>query len=135
VALDGQYRSFNRQQAHFRRDPAKPRKTAEFTSRCQDSMARHNERDRIATKRLANGPGSARLTQLDCNVAIGRRATGADSARRRIHALMKCRHPMQVDRNAGEITSPAGEQRRDIVDRSLHDVSGHGFPHVAKSPP
>ena len=109
MALDGQYRSFDRQQAHFRRDPAKPGKAAEFASRCQNSMARHNERDRIATERLANGPGGTRLTQLDRNVAIRRRATGADSARRRVHALMKCRHPVQVERNPVEIGSAAGQ--------------------------
>jgi hypothetical protein len=92
AAINGQYRSLDRQQAHFRRNPAKPRKPAEFASSCQDSMAWHDERDRIAPKRLANSSGSAWLTDLDCNFTIGRRATGADSPRRRVHALMKRRH-------------------------------------------
>jgi hypothetical protein len=134
AAINGQYRSLDRQQAHFRRNPAKPRKPTELASSCQDSVAWHDERDGIVPKRLANRAGGAWFTNLDCNFTIGRRATGVDSTRRRVHALMKRRHPLQIEGNVGEIRRSACQERREIVDRSPYDVSRRSFARASKPP-
>ena len=86
-------------------------------------------------KRLANRAGGAWFTNLDCNFTIGRRATGVDSTRRRVHALMKRRHPLQIEGNVGEIRRSARHERREILDRSLYDVGRRSFARASKPPP
>lgn len=71
-------------------------------------MAGDDERDGIAPERLADRPRRAWFTHLGRDFSIGRGEAGADSARRRIHALMKRGHTLQVERDVGEIQRPAG---------------------------
>ncbi len=83
-------------------------------------MAGHDDRERVAAEGLADGACGARRAGACRDVAVGERGTGRDGPRYLVHAAVKRRYALHVERDPGEVAGSAAEERADGVDGALH---------------
>ncbi len=104
----------------LRGDAAVRRKSADLTAGRKHAMARHDDRERIATQRLTHRARRGFVAELRGNFAVRQRGAWRDGSRHRVDPLVKRRHAFHVQHDVRKIARLSAQQRDHVVDRALH---------------
>src|SRR5262245_26855396 len=96
-------------------------------------MARHDNREGVAAKRLTDRTRSAPHTQPRRDVSVRDGRSRRNGARDFVDAAVKRRYVIHVERDLREITCLAAEQRRDAIDCALDLRRWFRFERVGKT--
>ena len=113
-------RALDREHAELRADAAVGGEAAHLAAGGEHAMAGHDDRERVAAEGLADGACGARRAGACCDVAVGERGAGRNRPRYLVHAAVKRRHALHVERDPGEVARSTAEERADGVDGALH---------------
>ena len=99
--------------ASFVADTAARREPAELAAGRQHAVAGHHDRARVATERLADRLGRARLADAGGDLAVGQRLAGRDRAGDGVHRLVeaRARRPGRARRLTGRRGRPRAGPR------------------------
>jgi hypothetical protein len=85
-------------------------------------VAGHDDRERVAPQRLADGARRAGDSELTRKFTIGHGHPWTDESRRLIHALVELGYARHVECDERQIDRLTSEQCGHCVDRALHVV-------------
>ena len=117
-------RALDREHAELRAGAAVGGEAAHLAAGGEHAMAGHDDRERVAAEGLADGACGARRAGACRDVAVGERGAGRDGPRYLVHAAVKRRHALHVERDPGEVAGSTAEERGDGVEGALHAGRG-----------
>ena len=106
-------RALDCQQVSFQRCSANRGESSRVAVATHDPMARHDQRDGIATERLANRASEADPAEINRYRSIGPGSTRRNPASYLVHALVELRDFLEIERMLRQIAEITGKMCND----------------------